>query len=185
MLNCVKYITSMKSRRVKKLNGWFIVAVPALLVVGLIVWSATRPQPGETLPDLGNHHLTSLTEAHQPYNSKPPTSGPHRGDKAPWGISESQIPDELQIHNLEDAGVIVHYDPATVPTDTIKQLSDMVQPLYLKGRHVILEPYAGLETPIVLTAWARIEKLPAFDQDKIQQFINAYEGIDHHVPGGG
>ncbi|MBI5728849.1 MAG: DUF3105 domain-containing protein [Candidatus Magasanikbacteria bacterium] len=174
----------MKNQRSpEKSMGWLMVIIPVALIIGLIVWSATRPRPGEEVLNQGNHHLASLTEAHKPYSSKPPTSGPHRGDKTPWGISDSQIPDELQLHNLEDGGVIVHYDPAKVATSTIKQLAEVVQPIYLKGRRVILEPYADLDTPIVVTAWTRIEKLSVFDEAKIKQFINAYEGVDHHVPG--
>ena len=49
---------------------------------------------------------------------------------------------------------------------------------------VILEPYANLETPIVLTAWTRIDKLPSLDEQRIKEFISAYKGIDHHVAGG-
>ena len=166
-----------------KQTGWLIIILPIALVVILIIWAATRPRPGESVTNQGNRHLTSLTEAHGPYNSKPPTSGPHTTGKASWGITDSKIPDEIQVHNLEDGGVIVHYDPAQVVTSTVDQLKDIVQSLYVKGRHVILEPYAGLETPIVLTAWTRIEKLPTIDEEKIKQFITAYEGTDHHVPG--
>ncbi|OGH67999.1 MAG: hypothetical protein A3C15_03000 [Candidatus Magasanikbacteria bacterium RIFCSPHIGHO2_02_FULL_50_9b] len=165
-----------------RLTGWLVILLPAALVVILIVWAATRPRPGESVANQGNRHLTSPTEAHDPYNSKPPTSGPHTG-KAPWGTTDTQIPDEIQVHNLEDGGVIVHYDPAQVATSTVDQLTGIVQPLYVKGRRVILEPYAGLETPIVLTAWTRMEKLPTLDEEKIKQFITAYEGTDHHVRG--
>ncbi len=159
-----------------------MVVIPLALVAGLIIWSATRPRPGVQLPDQGNRHLKIQTEAHVPYNSKPPTSGPHTG-KAPWGMASTQLPDEIQVHNLEDGGVIIHYDPAQVNTSTIAALEAIVKPYYLKSKNVILEPYANLDSPIVLTAWTRLQKLDAPDKRLIQQFINAYLGIDHHVPG--
>lgn len=171
------------SRRSSQLTGRLIVTVILIGFVSLIIWLITRPRPGQTIATQGNRHLDSLTEPHDPYNSKPPTSGPHVGAKAPWGISDKQIPDELQIHNLEDRGVIIHYDPAQTTTGTIQQLADIVKPLYLKDKSVILEPYANLDAPIVLTAWTKIDKLAAFDQLRIEQFIDAYEGIDHHAPG--
>ncbi len=170
--------------RPSKFPAWLLVVLIIIAgIVALIVWSATRPRPGQTMPNQGNRHLQALTDPHEPYNSKPPTSGPHLGNKAPWGISDKQIPDELQIHNLEDGGVIVHYDPAQVSTSTIRELTDIVSPYYLKGKNIILEPYANLDSPIVLTAWTRLIKLPAPDKIAIEQFISAYIGIDHHVAG--
>lgn len=170
------------SHRSSKFSGRLIIIIPILAVVGLIVWSATRSRPGQSRPNQGNRHLSALTDAHESYNSKPPTSGPHIGGKAPWGITTTQIPDEIQVHNLEDGGVIVHYDPAQTATSTIQELETVVNPYYLKGKNIILEPYASMDAPIVLTAWTRIAKLPAFDKAAIEEFIKAYIGIDHHVP---
>lgn len=163
-------------------TGWLIICIPVFLIVGLIVWGIMRPRPGADIPSQGNRHLQSLTETHKAYNSKPPTSGPHYS-KAAWGISSSQIPDEMQVHNLEDGGVIVHYDPVQVSTSTMQTLEAVVQPYYLKGKNIILEPYAGMDSPIVLTAWTRLLKLSVPDKTQIEQFINAYVGIDHHVAG--
>lgn len=158
---------------------WYV--IPMLLVLGLIVFAATRPKPGELVASQGNKHLKTAEEQHDPYNTSPPTSGPHLGGKANWGVHETQIQDELQIHNLEDGGVIVHYDPSKVDAAGIQTLTDIVKGYSEK---VNLEPYANLETPIVLTAWTRIDRLPALDEQRIKDFINAYKGIDHHVAGG-
>lgn len=158
---------------------WYI--VPAIVVVGFFVMLAARPRPGESVASQGNKHLKSAEEQHESYNTTPPTSGPHIGGKANWGVHDTQIPDELQVHNLEDGGVIVHYDPAQVDETTIQTLAGIVSGYNEK---VILEPYANLETPIVLTAWTRIDKLSTLDEQRIKDFINAYKGIDHHVAGG-
>lgn len=158
---------------------WFhaLWVLPLIPVVLLVVWSETRPKPGESVADQGNQHLTSLTEQHVAYNTAPPTSGPHLNQKAPWGISDARLSDELQVHNLEDGGVIIHYDPASVDDATKTSLANMVNRYPDK---VILEPYADLETPIVLTAWTKIDRLEAFDDARIASFIAAYRGIDHH-----
>lgn len=162
----------------KKHYGRYLVwIVPLVLILLLVVWSVTRPRPGEPAAGQGNQHLTSIDEEHVGYNTSPPTSGPHLNQKAPWGVSEEQIPDELQVHNLEDGGVIIHYDPAKVDDATKTNLINVVNHYTDK---VILEPYADLETPIVLTAWTRIATLEAFDENAITSFISAYRGIDHH-----
>lgn len=164
-------------------SGWLLVAIPTLAIVSLIAWSITRPRPGQHIPTQGNRHLTALTDTHEPYNSKPPTSGPHVSSKAPWGITTTQIPDELQVHNLEDGGVILQYNPVKTTTSTVQELETIVHPHYLKGKNIILEPYAEMDSPIVLTAWTRLLELPAIDKNAIEEFINAYVGIDHHVRG--
>jgi len=144
--------------------------------------------PGEVVPSLGNNHVRSVDEPHLPYNSKPPTSGPHLSNIARWGIYDRQIPNELQVHNLEDGGVMIQYDCKDCSA-LIGQLEALVQDYYRMAdadpkdgryKHIIVAPYAGIGTKIALTAWERIEKLDAFDAARIKRFVEAYVGIDHH-----
>lgn len=162
----------------KKTRGRIIYTLIGVSVLGLIVWSVTRPRPGESLLNQGNQHLSDMTQSHKAYNSSPPTSGPHLNQKALWGVSDEQIIDELQIHNLEDGGVVLHYNPEVTDEATIALLSKIVNKYPDK---VLLEPYAGLETPIVLTAWTKIDKLAIFDEERIISFIDFYRGKDHHT----
>lgn len=171
------------SRRLSTYPGWLWAVIPVLVVVGLIIWLGVRPRPGQKIANQGNRHLDTVTDTHEPYNSKPPTSGPHVGSKASWGIATAQIPDELQVHNLEDGGVIVHYDPAQAATSTVQELELIIRPYFNKGKNIVLEPYADMDAPIVLTAWTRILSLPSVDKNAIEAFITAYVGIDHHVLG--
>lgn len=163
----------------KKSAKWAVALVFAGVIGYGLFKAATRPKPGGTVADLGNEHVESIEAPHSPYNSVPPTSGPHLGGKAADGIHDEQIPDELQLHNLEDGGVIVHYDPGRNPTSTVEELASLVREY---REDVILEPYAepSLPAPIVLTAWGRIDKLDAFDRERIKAFIKAYRGVDHH-----
>ena len=138
--------------------------------------------PGELIADLGNKHIAEVTSPHIPYNSIPPTSGPHLPRINQWGVVDHQISDELQVHNLEDGGVIVHYDPVRVDGATIEKLQQLLRSY---SDRVILEPYTrpAMSTPLALTAWTRIEKLKNFDEARIKKFIEAYRGIDHHIQG--
>ncbi len=144
-------------------------------VVGYFAYRAVADLPGAKLPSQGNRHLQSLTEPHEPYNSDPPTSGPHVSWLAPWGVHTRPIPPELQVHNLEDGGVLVQYS-CTCP-ELVEQLRGVVTRY---DRFVILAPYPRMSSRIALTAWTRLETLDEFDEQRIRRFIEAYRGRDHH-----
>lgn len=151
-------------------------AIILLLIVGFVAFNESQPEPGESVADLGNRHIQPPQTA--TYNSTPPTSGPHYGNLARWGIHEEPVPNELQVHNLEDGGVMVQYNCPDGCEDLVQQLEDVVS-TYEAG--VILAPYPDMDSRIALTAWTRILKLDEFDEQRITNFINAYRGIDHHV----
>ncbi len=152
-------------------------------------------EPGVQVPSLGNDHIQSIGTQHKPYNSDPPTSGPHVPFIARWGIYKSPVPKELQVHNLEDGGVIIQYNCQSCG-DLIAKLEALVtrylekavqeklhaidpaQPT--KYEHLILAPYPGMDATIALTAWGRLDKLKSYDEARITRFIEAYAGIDHH-----
>jgi hypothetical protein len=167
------------TRRQRRLVGWVAAALAVVLVggVGGYLWQRfAEPLPGEYKPSQGNDHIESPSSPHIPYNSDPPTSGPHLGYIAPWGIHSRPIPKELQVHNLEDGGVVVNYNPecADRVLDGLKTIVGRY------ADHVVLAPYPGLDACIALTAWARIDKLEQVDERRIVRFIDAYRGIDHH-----
>src|SRR5207249_1283010 len=83
-------------------------------------------------------------------NSDPPTSGPHLPYIAPWGVHTRPIGRELQVHNLEDGGVLVQYN-CECP-DLAARLKAIVQRY---DKQVILAPYHGMKPKIALTAWSR------------------------------
>ena len=77
------------TRRQRRRLGWAAVAAAALVVVGMGGWLYARargPAPGDFVPSLGNEHIPTAETPHVPYNSDPPTSGPHLPYIAPWGV---------------------------------------------------------------------------------------------------
>lgn len=153
------------------------VVVIAVVVVGYFAYRAVADLPGSPVPDLGNKHIQTPDEPHAPYNSDPPTSGPHLPYIAPWGIHTEPISKELQVHNLEDGGVMVQYSCPSGCPDLVAKLRSVVARY---PEHVILAPYPGMKTRIALTAWTRIDTFDQFDELRISRFITAYRGIDHH-----
>ena len=153
------------------------IAVVAAALVGYWAYRAAADLPGMKLADLGNAHIQLVTEPHVPYNSDPPTSGPHMPYIAPWGIHTEPIVKELQVHNLEDGGVMVQYHCATACPDLVAKLAEIVRRYETQ---VILAPYPGMRTRIALTAWTRLDAFDDLDEARIVRFIRAYRGIDHH-----
>jgi hypothetical protein len=154
-----------------------------------------EPVAGETLhPMQGNIHIANNERSPIAYRSIPPTSGPHYPNIAPWQIFEEPWLYEQLLHNLEDAGIVIYYQCADGCPDLVQQLRELVQPYLAGGRHIVVapndptwtrpdgsQPHQEMGAPIVVTAWRRSLALPAFDADAIRAFIEAFEGIDHHV----
>jgi len=153
----------------------------------------TQDQPGRAVPLQGNLHITSPGTPHEPYNSDPPTSGPHVRWVARWGVHKVPIPFEIQVHNLEDGGVVIQYRCAEPCPDLIGKLEALTRhpdllamPKALIGHEdppairLVVAPHPTMKSPIVLTAWGRIDTLDTYDEARILRFIKAYIGIDHH-----
>jgi len=158
-------------------KGWIIggIIIVAAGVVVWFAWQSVAAMPGRAVASQGNAHLMSPSDPHPPYNSDPPTSGPHLPYIAPWGIHTTPIIKELQVHNLEDGGAMVQYS-CDCP-DLVAKLRSVVERY---RDHVILAPYPGLKEKIALTAWGRIDTFNDFDEARIVRFIDVYRGIDHH-----
>jgi hypothetical protein len=172
-----RQVERRKGRRSRR-RAWPAVVAGVLLVAGVVGYFAYRAAadlPGVRYPDQGHRHLQFEAEPHEPYNSDPPTSGPHLPYIAPWGVHTRPIPRELQVHNLEDGGVLVQYN-CECP-EVVEQLKKIVQSY---DRYVILAPYPGMKWRIALTAWTRMDTMDQVDERRIRRFIEAYRGIDHH-----
>ncbi len=163
-------------------------AALAVSIAGAATPSTPPPgdKPGQEFHSQGNTHIQRLGDAHEAYNSEPPTSGPHMPGIAPWGAYNQPIPKEYQVHNLEDGGVLIQYSCPKGCPEITKKLEALFQKYKKrtetdpKYKHLIIAPYPQMDTRIALTAWTRLEKLNDFDEARIDRFIDAYIGIDHH-----
>lgn len=169
-----------KRSQARKLGG---VGLLILLIAGVGYWGYSKwtQQPiGEFVASQGNQHITQTEVGLVTYNSDPPISGPHLPYLARWGLHDQPIPKELQVHNLEDGGVLVQYNCDRAAPDCkslVEKLSKIVE---LYG-HAILAPYPSMSHKIALTAWSRIDKFDDFDEKRVRTFIESYMGIDHHA----
>ncbi|MEE8448634.1 MAG: DUF3105 domain-containing protein [Thermodesulfobacteriota bacterium] len=169
----------MASRKAARLTriGIYVGLILVAIFLGFVAYTRiNREMPGVAVSIIGNQHLRSLTTPHIPYNSDPPTSGPHVSSVARWGVHTRPIPRELQVHNLEDGGVFIQYSCKDCD-ELIKKLEEIV----LRYPYTILAPYPEMDSKIASTAWGRIDQFSEFDKKRIIRFIEAYKGKDHHV----
>lgn len=170
-------------------RNWYL-AGGAVVIVGAIAFflASQPPPPGTVFPDMGNLHIGTPEDEHVPYNSSPPSSGPHVGTLVDWGISETRIEPERFVHNLEDAGVILSYDCPAGCDDITVGLEQLVTDN--TGKRLLMMPYSGITDPQgtphkgAAVAWTKVfyfDVLDAPTRREIQTFINLNEGIDHHV----
>ena len=158
-------------------------------------------KPGRAVETLGNEHVQSPSAPHVPYNTSPPTSGPHLMWVAKWGVHKTPILRELQVHNLEDGGVAIQYkcdagcpelvaklegiaaryvEKADADRKAMGPPKDPARPMRSKYDHLIVAPYPDMERQIAVTAWGRIDAFDGFDDARITRFIESFIGIDHH-----
>ena len=154
--------------RISKLFVW---GACIFLVVGVVVF-LLLPRPnhkqelGLAYPIQGQDHI-EVGATHAPYNSNPPTSGPHYVQPAAWGVYQTELPDEQLVHNLEHGGIWISY----------KNIDDSTKAALEKIAHsqskIIMTPRANDDAPIVLASWGRLQAFQTYDEKGILAFIEA------------
>ena len=122
---------------------------------------------GEKIEEMKSPHI-KLGELHEPYNSNPPTSGPHTGnDVAGAGIKDGFVADELVVHSLEHGAVVLWYRD-----DVSKEDVERLQKIFNEatGKKIMM-PRNNMDTPIALTSWNYRLLLDTVDEAKIKEFI--------------
>jgi hypothetical protein len=157
----------------------------AVLVVGLLaylIWQETLPPPGEAVTVLTSPHI-QVGQPHDPYNSDPPTSGPHYEQPAEPGFYSEAPADEALVHNLEHGYVIISYNCSKLSDAQCETLKAQIREVMSRAGvssvtgtlKLIGAPRPTLATTLALTSWGRLEKLDQFNADQILRFIRAHQ----------
>jgi hypothetical protein len=154
---------------------------PAWQTMGAVIGSVGGERhspclPGTEVSIMDSPHISQAAEAAVTYNSTPPTSGPHSAFSITAGIYDSPVRDALTVHAMEHGHVIIHYASGTSPED----LTGLRRIAKHYSMDVLLTPNPRLREPIALTAWGRIDFLPALDRQRIERFIEALRGRYDH-----
>lgn len=150
---------------------------PAPEFIAPVTYRPIAGEPGLGVAVLPDGYLDWPWEPHPPYNSNPPTSGARLADLAASGLHELPVPPELLLHNLEHGAVALQYHCPRGCPELVVALAAVA------ARHpeVVVAPYPLMEARLAATAWGRIELLDDFDGARVERFITAYAGRDHHA----
>lgn len=102
------------------------------------------------------------------YPQTPPTGGEHNPSWLNCGIYGEPVPNELGVHSLEHGAVWVTYDPGLSPEDVATLRT------HLPSSYVVMSPYQGLPSPIVLSAWNVQLRVSSPDDPRIRPFFEEY-----------
>lgn len=170
-----------KSKRAGLGRGFwlYMVAMMAVLLpLNLVCLNqANPPGPGNTAEVQSEVILDAVEESHVDYSTDPPTSGPRVTELAVAGHRTDTLRDEIQVANLHNGYVIVHYN-ATAPSIIASEMRQLAAEF--EGWPVIVQPDKTLSntTTVALTAWGQIERLEEYDKERIYRFIRHYAGLD-------
>ncbi|MGE0446575.1 MAG: DUF3105 domain-containing protein [Vicinamibacterales bacterium] len=102
------------------------------------------------------------------YPQSPPAGGEHHPTWLNCGVYSQAVPNVYGVHALEHGAVWVTYDSSVTP-DQLTQLRE-----HLPSTYVVLSPYAGLPSPIVLSAWNKQLRVQSPDDPRIPEFFEEY-----------
>lgn len=103
------------------------------------------------------------------YAQTPPAGGQHNPAWLNCGIYEEPVPNENAVHSLEHGAIWVTYDAEALSDEDLETLKGK-----LPGTYVILSPFDGLPSPIVLSGWNSQLQVEEADDPRIAEFLEEY-----------
>ena len=111
------------------------------------------------------------------YPTVPPAGGDHNPAPQQCAVYNAPIAPEHAVHSLEHGAVWITYDPATA-ADQVDALAAIAG----GDPYLLMSPVPGQDSPILLTAWARQLAVSQADDERVDQFINAYSRNGPQTP---
>jgi hypothetical protein len=150
------------------------IAVVALSAVVWFIASDVSPGPSsDTAPLEGVQTFAVASADHTTdsvqYDQDPPVGGPHDPTPLACGAYDAPVRNENAVHSLEHGAVWITYRPDLTAAD----VSDLDG--FARQSEVIVSPYPGLDSSVVLSSWGTQLRLDSVDDDVITRFIRAYK----------
>ena len=154
---------------------WGAIAFLVLMAIGYGMYRLFRPKLGVSISVIAAKHIAD-GEQHEPYNSDPPTSGPHYGQPAKAGFYDEAMPDEQLIHNLEHGYVVIWYNCTGLDETACAALKTQIREVMNRAglTKLIAVPRLSLSVPMAATTWGRLYKPAAFNADELLEFIKEF-----------
>lgn len=172
-----KEMRRRKRSRRQIISRLFWGALAALVVAGLgyALWQLSRPKLGVAVPKMAAPHI-QVGEQHEPYNSDPPTSGPHYAQPAEAGFYDEALPDEQLVHNLEHGYVVIWYNCSGTEETACAAFKTQIRNVMDRAgsRKLIAVPRLSLPGSIAATTWGRLYQPATFNPDELLLFIKEF-----------
>ena len=162
-------------------DPWFRVGVILLpiLLIALVVVLIVRAQVSNTdagttgnisgvvtYSNLSRQHVSGTVN----YPQVPPVGGSHNPVWQNCGIYTQPIANENAVHSMEHGAVWITYQPSLSAQD-VSQLTTLAS----GHSYVLLSPYPGLPSPVVISAWGVQLKVTSASDPRLAQFLKYYE----------
>ncbi len=110
------------------------------------------------------------------YNSVPATSGDHWEVPQPCGFYETEIPDEIAVHNLEHSNIVISHNLQS--QEEVGSLRDAFDDLGAEAQTFgVARRYSKIAPgQVALSAWGVYDVMQGVDKDRIERFFEHYLG---------
>lgn len=160
-----------------------IAGVLAVAIVGGIAgyaihWSKTKND--NAIPDGVKNYTYTSGQHDDLYNSwteNPPVGGVHNNVWQNCGYYSEPIGTGHGVHSLEHGAVWITYQP-NLPQDQIDKLKQLAD----SQDYLLVSPFPGIPTPIVLSAWGHQLQVQSASDPRINQFIKAFKNSKTNPP---
>lgn len=150
------------------------VAIIALIVTTVLL---TPQRPSYTAGSEGTEiegvetfeNASEHVEGVVDYEQTPPAGGQHNPAWLNCGIYEEPVPNENAVHSLEHGAIWVTYDAEALSDEELETLKGQ-----LPSTYVILSPFDGVPSPIVLSGWNSQLQVEEADDPRIAEFLEEY-----------
>ena len=192
--------------------------VGAVVVLAISVTGSRQPSiptqpaafslegPGQHFPSQGHCHIgincpgPASQYANYPYDSNPPTSGPHIEKFPDAFILGQPLPKAILVHILEHGNVVILYNPHANKglVDRLRAyVRAMDQPVWFlqtpqqpgadvgeqleQAQALFVAPYPDMPHKIALVAWTRLDAFDTYNPQRVARFVRAWLGNSQNV----
>ncbi len=171
-----------RRERLRSTFLWVAAGIAVIAVLAALVWSSIRPPGGEAVPVMASVQHVAEGQDPGPFNTDPPTSGPHYASPLKAGFYDEPMvadlgpyPEGYLLHNLEHGYVILWYNCQLLTQTECGQLKEQLQEVIEDARSikVIAFPWPILEVPVVATSWGRMMTFDEFSPRQALAFVRS------------
>lgn len=167
-----------RMKRNRRIAIWGSVAAGVAIIALIVTTIVLTPQrPSYTAGGEGaeiegvetfenaSEHVEGVVD----YEQTPPAGGQHNPAWLNCGVYEEPVPNENAVHSLEHGAIWVTYDAEALSDGELETLRSQ-----LPSTYIILSPFEGLPSPIVLSGWNSQLQVEEADDPRIAEYLEEY-----------